>query len=90
MERNVKQFVNPERSLLKLVTLFICIGILDKKTVSYWVKSSVKMSSEFDIQILLLMMNLKRDGFKDSAEMREWFSKTHEPKPNDFFDIISW
>jgi hypothetical protein len=32
----------------------------------------------------------KRDGFKDSVAMQEWFNKTHEPKPNDFFDIISW
>ena len=27
--------------------------------------------------------------FLARAELREWFNKTHEPKPNDFFDIIS-
>lgn len=30
------------------------------------------------------------DGFKDSAEMREWFEKKYKPKPDDLFDIIRW
>jgi len=32
----------------------------------------------------------KRDGFKNSEEMRKWFEKIHKPKPEDSFVIIRW
>ena len=33
----------------------------------------------------------KRDGFKSSTEMREWFNKTHHlPDDKDLFDVIRW
>lgn len=69
MERNVKQFVNPERILLKLVTLFFCIGILDKKTellgkVNCKDVKRVRYSDfAFDDELA------KRDGLEDSAEV---------------------
>ena len=33
----------------------------------------------------------KRDGFKSSTEMREWFSKTkHLPDDEELMDVIRW
>jgi len=32
----------------------------------------------------------KRDGFENSEELRKWFTKKHNPKPDDLFDIIRW
>lgn len=32
----------------------------------------------------------KRDGFKDSEELRAWFQKKHKPTLDDLFDIIRW
>jgi hypothetical protein len=33
----------------------------------------------------------KRDGFKSSEEMREWFSETHHlPDDKELFDVIRW
>lgn len=34
---------------------------------------------------------VKRDGFKSSIEMREWFNKTHHyPDDEELFDVIRW
>jgi len=33
----------------------------------------------------------RRDGFGSSAEMRNWFSKTHgKPDDEELFDVIRW
>ena len=32
----------------------------------------------------------KRDGFDSWAEMITFFAKTHDPKPEDYFQVIRW
>lgn len=32
----------------------------------------------------------RNDGFENVAEMKEWFEKHYDLKPEDLFDIIRW
>ena len=32
----------------------------------------------------------RKDGFENATQMKEWFVKRYNPRPDDLFDIIRW